>query len=571
MTIKQRGKTDLMNQISCIRRAFHAQPLRSAYVALMLLLLLAVAGCQYKDDVTSAASFDRFAEMVDTLREQLRIPAVSAAVVKDGELLWSEGFGIANVEDGIPATADTPYGLASVTKPFAAFLLMKKVEEGSLDLDAPASDFGIDFGNEAITVRHLLSHTSEGVPGSHYQYSGNRYSFLTSVIEQMYGNSFRSVLREEVLAPLEMNDTVLNYGGCGFEYYLSTLEAGNPERAFAHVYEDSAIPYQYDPNYEVYLAPVPSYANAAAGLISSVNDMAKFAAAIEADALVSAEVKDQMFTPTLLNSGQTGPYGLGWFTEVLGDIELIWHYGYGAFSSLFLMVPEEDLTFIVLANTQNMSRPFGLGLEGVSVLASPFALAFFKEFVLQPQYGQPLPAINWAASTDAVVDQLSEITDPQLQELYEGELWTYRKLYAGVGNSLVTSTLLLTHSRAFPESDRSSHDLYQVVRPGTRPPERSQLILSDDEAARWTGRFSLRPEDLETGLPPDMTVEMYGGRLIGSASSNDCQELLPLTPTRLGTANNPDLFLVGEDEEGPFTSVAVEYGGEVIAKYERVD
>ena len=571
------------NQFFCTRRALG---LGLALVALatsltISTLLLGCSRLETPDEIDAETALlikladtealDRFEAKLETLRAELRIPGISAAVVYDQELVWSQGFGIANVEDQIAATAQTPYGLASVTKPFAAFLLMKKVEEGSLDLDAPVSDFGIDFGNQAITVRHLLSHTSEGVPGSHYQYSGNRYSSLSAVIEQLYGGSFRSVLRQEILEPLEMSDTVLNYGGCGFEYYLSTLEAGNPERAFAHVYEDSAIPYQYDPDYEVYPVPAPSYANAAAGLISTVEDLAKFAVAIQQDELVRPETKDQMFTPTRLNSGETGPYGLGWFTEVFNDTELIWHYGYGAFSSLFLMVPSEDLTFIILANTQNMSRPFELGLEGVSVLASPFALAFFKEFVLQPQCGQPLPAINWAASTDAVVDQLSEITDPQLQQLYEGELWTYRKLYAGVGNSLVTSHLSLTHSKAFPEFDRSSHDLYQVVRPGIRPPERSQLILNDDEAARWTGRYTLRPEDLETGLPPDMTVGLYGGRLIGDAANDDCQELLPVTASRLVAAGNPELFLVGEDEDGPFTSVAVEHGGEIIARYERVN
>ncbi|GAF92026.1 unnamed protein product, partial [marine sediment metagenome] len=153
----------------------------------------------------------------------------------------------------------------------------------------------------------------------------------------------------------------------------------------------------------------------------------------------------------------------------------------------------------------------------------------------------------------------------------EDELWTYRKLYAGVGRSLVTTQLWLAHSGAFPEFTRSSHDLYQVGRPGARPPERDQILLSDEEAARWVGRFSLRPEDLGTGLPPEMTVGMYNGRIIGSASPDDCQELLPLTASRVVTASNPDLFLVGEDEEGPFTSVAVEYGGEIIARYERVN
>ena len=191
----------------------------------------------------SSETLAQFEAKLESLREVLKIPGISAAVVRDGELVWSKGFGFADLENGVEATANTPYGLASVTKPFAAFLLMKLVEDGRLDLDAPASEFGIDLGNEAITVRHLFSHTSEGIPGSRYQYSGNRYSMLTTVIDQLHAEPFRRVLRQETLAPLGMNDSALNYGGCGLSYYLSGLPAEDPERAFEHVYRESAVAY----------------------------------------------------------------------------------------------------------------------------------------------------------------------------------------------------------------------------------------------------------------------------------------------------------------------------------------
>jgi len=514
----------------------------------------------------------RLEARIEALREDLLIPGLSAAVVKDGELIWAQGFGMANLEDGIEATAQTPYGLASVTKPFAALLLMRKVETGELDLDTPVGAFGIDLGSDSITVRHLLSHTSEGIPGSHYQYSGNRYSFLTAVTEQLYGDSFRAVLRREILAPLQMNDTALNVGGCGFAYYLSRLAPDDPERAFEHVYRESAVPYQYDPAYEVYPAPVPTYANAAAGLISTVVDLARFAAAIEADALVRPETKERMFTPTRFNSGDDGPYGLGWFTERYRETELVWHYGYGAYSSLFLMVPDENLTFIVLANTQNLSRPFGLGLADVSVLASPFALAFYKELVLQPRYDEELPEIDWMADVESVVAQLGEITNPGLRELYEGELWTVRKLYGGVGRADNASRLLAVHTRAFPGFSRSARDLYQVERPGPRPAAIDRITLSEAEAARWIGRYVLRPADAASGLPLEIEIRIDDGRIFAVPADDECQEFYPQTPLRLRSSSNPDLLLVAEGEgDGPFTGGVVEYGGTVMGTYERVD
>jgi CubicO group peptidase (beta-lactamase class C family) len=530
-------------------------------------VLLALEWIEAQEEAETVA---RLEMKVESLRDALRIPGLSAAVVKDGELIWAKGFGYANLKDQVEATAETPYGLASVTKPFAAILLMRLVEDGLLDLDTPVREFGIDLGNDEITIRHLLSHTSEGTPGSRYQYSGNRYSYLTSVIELLYGGSFRRVLREEILEPLGMTDTALNVGGCGLVYYLSTLAPDDPERAFEHVYRSAATPYLYDRFYDVYPVPVPSYANAAAGLISTVVDLARFAAAIEQDALVASEMKERMFTPTRLASGEVGPYGLGWFTETYGETELIWHYGYGAYSSLFLMAPDEGLTFIVLANTQNLSRPFGLGGEDASVLASPLALAFFKEFVVQPEFEEPLPEIDWVADTHAVVEQLGEITDEDLRDFYERELWAYRKLYAGVGRKDVSFGLRGVHAQAFGGSEVSRGDLYEVELPGPRPPEAALVALTDAEAARWIGRYRLRPEDAASGLPLEIEIGVYGDRILAISGDHDCQELLPLSPVRAVTAENPDLFLLAEGAEGPFTGAVAEYGGALMGTYERI-
>ena len=520
-----------------------------------------------------ALALDRLEAKLDDVRRALRIPALSAGVVRDGELIWAKGFGLADVEAEIEATENTPYGLASVTKPFAAFLLMRLVEQGLLDLDTPAIDFGIDLGDDEITVRHLLSHTSEGLPGCCYKYSGDRYARLTAVIEQLYGETFRRVLRDEILEPLGMDDTALNVGFGGIDYYYSTLAEDDPERAFEHVYRDAAVPYLYDPTYEIYPNSVPNYANAAAGLISTVVDLATFAAAIERDALVSAETKARMFTPTSLTSGEDGPYGLGWFTETYGDMELIWHYGYGAYSTLFLMVPSEGLTFIALANTQNLSRPFGLGLEDVSVLASPVALPFFKELVLRPRFDEPLPDIDWAAGADAVAEQLAAITDPELRELYEGELWTYRKLYAGVGRHEIGAQLLRAHSQAFPELTRAALDLYQVGRPGPRPEPIERYDLSNEEGARWLGRYALREEDAASGLPLRIELHWSEGRYLAADSNGELQELIPVDAVRMIVAGNPELSLLGEREDGGalFHRASVTYGGEMVGIYERVE
>jgi len=531
-------------------------------------LLLAMEWIEAQDSRRAVAELE---DAVASIREALRIPALSAAVVKDGELIWAKGFGTANLEEDIAATAATPYGLASVTKPFAAFLLMKLVESGQLSLDTPAIEFGIDLGDDRITIRHLLSHTSEGVPGAQYRYSGNRYSMLTAVIEQLYGDTFRAVLRREILAPLQMDDTALNVGGCGLSYFTSQLAADDPERAVLHVYDEAAVPYQYDDRYNVYPVPVPTYANAAAGLISNVIDLARFAAAIEDDVLVSVETKEAMFTPTTLNSGRPGPYGLGWSTEVVDGTRLVWHYGYGAYSALFLMVPDRDLTLIALANTQNLSRPFGLGGSDVSVLASPVALAFYKAFVLPSDLRDRYPAIDWTAGTDAVAAQLGAIEDPRLRELASTELWTVRKLYAGIGDRGLVTELLMAHYKAFPGMRRASSDLRIAGPFAPRPQESDSIELTAAEAARWVGRYVLCAEAAASGLPIEIELFADDGRITAVPTGDACQTFLAITPTRLMSASDPNVILVGQGDDGPFASGAVEYQGEVVGTYERTE
>ena len=510
-------------------------PIRLATLTLVVAVVVVVAafascGCrrqapspaQEADGPVTAIALDRFAQTLESLRTALRIPGMSAAIVHDQHLAWSQGFGYADLEADSPAAPDTLYHLASVTKPFAAVLLMRLVEQNRLDLDTPITQFGIELENgESITVRHLLSHTSEGVPGSRYQYSGSRYAELTRVIEQLYEGSFRGILREQILGPLEMNDTVLNYGGCGLDYYLSTRAVDDPERTYEDVYRRLATPYHYDPAYELYAVPNPTYANAAAGLISTVEDLARFDIALDRDQLLQPETADRMFTPARLNSGEAAPYGLGWFAETLEGAPIVWHYGYGAYSSLYLKLPSENLTLIVLANTQNLSRPFQLGREGVSVITSPFALAFYKRFVLEPPLAKPLPEIDWAADLDDVVEQLSGIEDPELRALYERELWSYRMLYGGVGRTDIAATLLAAHSRAFPSSVKSYTDVYQVGRPGPRPQEPNYVALNDEERARWVGRYALQAGDAAEGLPSEVTLSAHGTDLIGVSPDAD--------------------------------------------------
>jgi CubicO group peptidase (beta-lactamase class C family) len=290
---------------------------------------------------------------------------------------------------------------------------MQLVQDGKLSLDDPISRYGVRLPEgDTVTVRHLLSHTSAGTPGARYQYDGDRYGLLSQVIQAATGRSFQEWLFERILQPLGMNDTAPTPAGCtGLPF------APNCER----VCKAMGQPYQLDEN----LNFIPGYYynnfSAAAGLVSTVSDLAKLDAALDTNTLVTTATKELMFTPTISNSGHELPYGLGWFTQQYRGERLIWHYGLWppSASSLFLKIPDKGLTFIVLANTDGLSTPFQLGNGDITT--SLVALTFYKHFVLAPRYGQPFPAIDWSGDNSTVMDLISQVQDVAVRELLKKE------------------------------------------------------------------------------------------------------------------------------------------------------
>jgi CubicO group peptidase (beta-lactamase class C family) len=331
-------------------------------------------------EVTPTPDLEGFPAELDALRVQLKIPGMSAAIAENGQVVWATGFGRATVETGRAATSATPFHLASLTKPFAATILMQLVEEGLLELEDLVSDYGVSFvGSGNVRVRHLLTHTSEGIPGTSYRYNGNRFGYLDLVIQSASGRSFAELLVERILEPLGLHDTAPNprkqadfaLTGLNRDDFMTRMAAGYEVKG------TQVIPKQH-----------PDHFGTAAGLVASARDVASFSMAIDEGQFLSPETWSSVFTPATSNSGETLPYGLGWFIQEYQGADLQWHYGYWTTnSSLIVRAPEKGLTFIVLANTQTLSSPFGLGGDN-NVMRSTVAQLFVNAFVLGDD---PLP------------------------------------------------------------------------------------------------------------------------------------------------------------------------------------
>jgi CubicO group peptidase (beta-lactamase class C family) len=321
-----------------------------------------------------ARNLEAFARTVESLRQAARIPGLSVAVARDGEVLLAEGFGLADVEGGRAATPETVYPIGSITKTFTSTLMLQLAAEGRLDLDDFVADY-VDWQVPPdVRVRHVLSHTSEGVPGTRYRYS-SRFNWLDDVVASSAGEPFRGLLVEKVLKPAGLEKTI------PAEDLLASAERLGLARPY-RLEGGEVVPSDYP----------PLGLHSSSGLGSTALDLARYGAALDDGRLLDEASRERAFSPTVSARGQALPYGLGWFTQEVGGLRVVWHGGWwpGSFSGLLVKVPERRLTLAVLANSDGLSAP----QSGASnVLLKPIANAFFRQVVLGSE-GEAQPELE---------------------------------------------------------------------------------------------------------------------------------------------------------------------------------
>jgi CubicO group peptidase (beta-lactamase class C family) len=316
-------------------------------------------------------SLEEFDHRMESLRRNSNIPAISVAIAADQRIAWAKGYGIADLATNRPATAGSAYHFASLTKLFSTAILLQLVQEGSISLDDPIEKYGIVLpGPGVVCVRHLMSHTSRGMPGSVYGYDGSRFTHLDSVIARATGGTFATEFVRRILRPLSLTCIAPNPDTAAFD-------ATGFDRA---AYKANLVSvYKYANGRHTLSAP-PAVFDAAAGMTGSALDLAAFSIALDRGGVVSSSLRELSYTPVKSTSGATLPYGLGWFTTVYNGERVIWHYGeWTAISSLIVKVPGRGMTFVALANTDALSSPYGLGAGRIE--SSPWARAFLDAFV----------------------------------------------------------------------------------------------------------------------------------------------------------------------------------------------
>jgi CubicO group peptidase (beta-lactamase class C family) len=341
-----------------------------------------------------------YADQVDDfVRAQMRerhIPGVSVVVVKNGRVVKTSGYGLANVELNVPATKDTVFEIGSVTKQMTAAAIMLLVEEGKIDLDASIGTYLSTAPKiwSKVTVRNLLTHTS-GVksytaigsgfelskrmkrdefvkaigaypldfePGSNYNYSNSGYNLLGFIIETVSGKSYWDFMRERIFQPLGMNQTANRDP----QFIV-------PNRADGYEWENGKlVGRDYD------LTDVFS----AGAIVSTAPDLAKWDAALRGETLLKKTSINQMWTPFILSDGKSNPYGFGFNVAEFRGHRLISHGGQTAgFAANISRYVTDDLTVIVLTN---------LGDQGLGgVIARGVAKIYLPEISMRALKANP--------------------------------------------------------------------------------------------------------------------------------------------------------------------------------------
>ena len=338
----------------------------AACALLSCALPVAAAGKESGDDAYAAIQASIEAEIAAG-----RLTGVSVALVKNGKIVWEDGFGWADREAGRKATSRTPFSIASTSKPFTTTAMMTMVAAGKLELDRPANDYlGEDKivddrgPAQAATVRRLATHSSglptffamypEGgeatqpsvaqllkdyghvvaPPGEHYEYSNLGMAVLADIVARQSKQEFGQYLQDHVLAPLGMKDSFFD----------------------TDVSRRAAMAVRYDDNGK----PLPFYLTATPGsgeVYASAHDLARFALfqlkhplADQRRILSDAQI-DLMHRPAT-DIATDYSYGMAWqILHVPGKPVILTHGGgQSGVSAEFVLVPSEQVACIVLSN-----------------------------------------------------------------------------------------------------------------------------------------------------------------------------------------------------------------------------
>lgn len=380
-----------------------------------VLVSICIASSEPPTDAAIAASADKLAA---TALSETGAAGLSIAVARNGKVILTKGYGLAEVEHDVKANGDSMFRIGSITKQFTAAAIMRLVEQGKMSLDDPITKHlpGYNTQGREITVRHLLTHTS-GIksytelkrvmvdeperefthqemvnlvqneplafePGTKSAYSNTGYYLLGMIIENVSGKGYCAYLQEEFFGPLGLTRTRCDSN--------SEIIKG---RAQGYTIEGEKLVNDRG------LAMSTPFA--AGMLLASAHDLVVWADALAAGRVVSPASYKLMSTPFKLVGGGANDYGFGLFIDSLGGHARIQHGGdiFG-FNSMLARFPDDGVTVAVISNSRSISSTRvanGLSREALGSVeaAAPVAVALSETEAARCEGVYAFPDTDW--------------------------------------------------------------------------------------------------------------------------------------------------------------------------------
>jgi len=356
-----------------VLRLFSARLLKTA---LVLAVLNATGFSSAQEAKLSPQKQSQIEAAISKFMASTHVPGLSAAVVEDGRFAWAAGFGMADLENNVPASEHTLYRLASISKSLTATAAMQLFERGQLDLDAPVQKYCPSFPQKPwpITTRQVMGHLA-GIrhyksgsqddpevgntkhfekqieaglnffkqdpllspPGTQFHYSTHGFTLVGCVIEGASGSRYVDFLRQNVFLPAGMAETQFDDRFAIIAYrtrFYDKTESGVVRNAD---FLDS------------------SYKIPGGGWLSSAEDMARFEVAMVDDRLIRRPTRNLMWTPLKPTDGSTDNYALGWGSGIENGSQGVGHTGgQQGTSTAFLIAPEPRAGVVVLTNMEGV-------------------------------------------------------------------------------------------------------------------------------------------------------------------------------------------------------------------------
>jgi CubicO group peptidase (beta-lactamase class C family) len=505
----------------------------------------------------------------------------TALVAKDGKVTFRKGYGMANIELGVPNTPEMKFQIGSITKQFTATAVLQLAEKGLLSVDDPITKHLPDYPKETgdrVTVHHLLSHTSgipsytgmPGVmdnkalptsvddlmgifkdepldfePGEKYVYSNSNYVVLGAIIEKISGKSYEDYLQENIFGPLGMRNS-------GYDHRDKIMK--NRAAGYSQDQEDELVNAEF-----VHM----SSPYAAGALYSTVEDMLIWDQALYGEKILKRSSLEKMFTPV------KGNYGYGWVIDEVYGRKHIWHNGgiFGFYTSFNRWVDDKVCVMVFSNNDSAPADNMANGLAAI-VFGEPYDMPVIKEPI-----------------------EIDPVIFADYEGVYQIEEGTYRFI------TPEDSILYSQHSagarfRIFPEATDKfffEHDHMttltfvrddggKVIRhvmhkPGKDTPaeklglEEAQKVLAEREAKYQTAQvdpaiYEKYVGEYELPIGLNLTVRTREGKIFTQGTGQPEAELFPKSETEffLKVVDAQITFVL--DESGTVTGLVLHQAGQ---------